>query len=335
MACRFAVVALMRNEADILEAFVRYHLQFVAGILLIDHRSTDASRAIVAALRREGLPLELRCRQELAYDQERFVNAHAGEAARAFGADWLLSLDLDEALAATGPGAPTEELSRMDPARPVRIPWRTYVPTPGDDLAEHNPFKRIRHRLASETFQFHKVVVPGACLRDKRFRISVGNHDLIDRKTGKPVSAVRATETFLAHYPIRSPEQYASKILVGWLASLTKGDRLRTEAYQWKRSFDLILERGPIRYQDLQAIASDYTAFGDREPDRTLVEDPLAPQRMGFDLTIPGAGASTPVATALRVAEEIAAELGARSSTSGNGTAKRRFRLGRLTLGWG
>lgn len=334
MACQFAVVALMRNEADILEAFVRYHLQLVAGILLIDHRSTDGTREIVAELQREGLPLELRCRKELAYDQERFVNAHAEEAARAFGADWVLSLDLDEALSATGPGAPTEELSRMDPSRPVRIPWRTYVPTPHDDIAERNPYKRIRHRLASETFQFHKVAVPGSWLKDKRYRISVGNHDLIDRKTGRPVAAAAATETFLAHYPIRSPEQYASKILVGWLASLTKGDRLRTEAYQWKRSFDLILERGPIGYQDLQAIATDYTAFGDREPDRALVEDPLGPEWMGFDLAIPGAAGNTPVATALRVAEEIAAELGERSSMSGYGTTKRLFRLGRLTLGW-
>ncbi len=334
MTCQFAVVALMRNEADILEAFVRYHLQFVAGILLIDHRSTDRTRDIVASLQREGLPIELRLREELSYDQALFVNAHAGEAARAFHADWILPLDLDEMLGAPNCAPPTDEIARLDRSRPVKIPWRTYVPTAGDDIGEPNPVKRIRHRLAHETYQFHKIAVPSAMLADRRYRISMGNHDLLDGKTGKPVSTRAARETFMAHYPIRSPEQYASKVLVGWLSSLLKGARVKTEAYQWKRGFDLILERGPIPYEDLGPIAIDYTACSDAKPDPTLIEEPLRPDLVGFRLAYPGLAHANPTTTALRVAEEIATELGERRSQSGYGTTKRLLRIGRLRVGW-
>jgi hypothetical protein len=189
---RCVVVAVMRNEADMLESFVRYHAQFAAGILLIDHRSTDASRAIATALEREGLPLVLRGYDDLEFDQARFINAHADEAARHFAADWVLPFDLDELLAADDGGPPTAELAAMDGTRPVQLPWRTYVPTLADPTAEPCPPRRIRHRLVRETVPFHKIAVPSALLAGGRCRIAVGNHDLLDGRTRRPVPAAVA-----------------------------------------------------------------------------------------------------------------------------------------------
>jgi hypothetical protein len=334
-APRFAVVAVIRNEADMLESFARYHLQFAAGILLIDHRSTDASRTIVAALQAEGLPVELRGYDDLAFDQARFINAHAGEAVRRFRADWVLPLDLDELLAADDGGLPTAELVGMDRSRPVQLPWRTYVPTAVDTVAEPCPPRRIRHRLVRETVPFHKVAVPSRLLEDGRYQIAVGNHDLLDRRTGRPVAAAVAARTHLAHFPVRNPDQFSSKVLVGWLSTLAKGNRVPTEADHWKAGFDRVVGGVPLMYAELEGLARTYWAcVGGDQPEAVTIEDPVNPDWLGFGLTMPGLSVATPVANALRLAEELAAELGERRSVSGYGMTRRLFRLGRLTVGW-
>ena len=49
--------AIVRNEADIIEAFVRHNLAVVDRLAVVDHGSFDGTTEILAALVREGLPL--------------------------------------------------------------------------------------------------------------------------------------------------------------------------------------------------------------------------------------------------------------------------------------
>ena len=56
---RLVAVSIVKNEADIIEAFVRHTHAWVDHHLVFDHDSTDGTREILQALRAEGLPLEL------------------------------------------------------------------------------------------------------------------------------------------------------------------------------------------------------------------------------------------------------------------------------------
>ena len=56
---RIVGVAMVRNEADIVEAFVRHNLTQVDALTVVDHGSTDGTSEILAALVAEGLPLAL------------------------------------------------------------------------------------------------------------------------------------------------------------------------------------------------------------------------------------------------------------------------------------
>jgi hypothetical protein len=56
---RLLGAAHVRNEADIVEAFVRHDLVLLDGIAIVDHASVDATPDILRALKDEGLPIVL------------------------------------------------------------------------------------------------------------------------------------------------------------------------------------------------------------------------------------------------------------------------------------
>ena len=59
MAGGLAVVAMVRDEADVIELFVRINARSVDHLYLIDHDSRDTTRELLMRLRSEGLPLSL------------------------------------------------------------------------------------------------------------------------------------------------------------------------------------------------------------------------------------------------------------------------------------
>ena len=47
------VVSMVRNEADIIESFVRHNLQFADRLYIVNHRSSDATKDILQQLLQE------------------------------------------------------------------------------------------------------------------------------------------------------------------------------------------------------------------------------------------------------------------------------------------
>jgi hypothetical protein len=50
---------MLRNEADIVEAFVRHNLSILDGLVVIDHGSFDETTDILSRMHREGLRLRI------------------------------------------------------------------------------------------------------------------------------------------------------------------------------------------------------------------------------------------------------------------------------------
>ena len=66
---------MLRNEADIVESFVRHNLGVLDGLVAVDHGSADGTSEILAALVREGLPLDIRRDESVAYLQSETMTA--------------------------------------------------------------------------------------------------------------------------------------------------------------------------------------------------------------------------------------------------------------------
>src|SRR5262249_40485645 len=124
---KIVAVACVRDEIDIIEAFVRHTLGWVDHLAVLDNGSTDGTSAGLEALRAEGLPLDVVSDPTPGKYQSRRITRLMREVALGrYGADWVLPLDADEFVCVPGGGLLIPPETPLD--RPLQLAWRTYVP---------------------------------------------------------------------------------------------------------------------------------------------------------------------------------------------------------------
>lgn len=93
---KIAGLAMVRNEADIIETFVRYNLKFLDEMIIVLHSPLDDTPRIVEQLRAEGLPIVVEHNHELGYSKAEWMNKVARDVLAAKRADFMFMLDADE-----------------------------------------------------------------------------------------------------------------------------------------------------------------------------------------------------------------------------------------------
>jgi hypothetical protein len=297
---------MVRNEADVIEAFVRHHAEIVDELVVVDHRSVDGTDETLRALVAEGLPLRVRAENSPIQRQNVIMTGLMREAAVDGDADWILPLDADEFVVAPQ-GSVRDELAALPGDRPSSVDMRLYVPTQDDPADEPNVLRRLTHRreLDGSTWR-RKVVVPAHCARDSRFTMTQGNHGLQEQHTAQFATVVPTERLALAHFPVRSASQLARKVLGGWPAHVARPDRPQNDAaFQWRRAFEAVTAGGRLTEEQAREIALDY-ALHEPGGEAVLVHDPMP---VSFELRYPVSAGPEPLEvlaeTALRLAEEL------------------------------
>ena len=249
--------SVIRNESDIIEAFVRHHTAFVERMVIVDHRSRDNSWEILKSLKAEGLPIDIRRFTDFTYDQSRIFMETVREISKSESPDWMIALDADEFLIAVGGRDINSILETETQKKVLKIPWRCYVPRPEDDVNEKNVLKRIAHRRTKEDPQWWKIALPGRILKEVA-DIWLGTHDAYSH--GQPLSAETSRNLALAHFPVRSAEQLSFKAVVGWIATRHFYWKHGTVNGHWKYIYDLLTEKGLFTPDDLKKIALEYVS---------------------------------------------------------------------------
>ena len=205
---------LVRDEADIVDAQIAYHLDAgVDAVVATDNRSEDATTEILERYAREGV---LHLIREPGDDlrQSEWVTRMARLAATELGADWVLNADADEFWHARG--TTLKELLAAVPGRfgAVRGAWRNFVPRPDDDrfFAE-----RMTVRLCTPSFHPHPLSTHFKSAHRARadIRIGRGNHealadDLVALRGWYPIE--------ILHFPVRSLEHCRRKYVTQFVA---------------------------------------------------------------------------------------------------------------------
>ncbi len=211
---------LVRNEADIVDAQIAFHLAAgVDFVIATDNRSEDGTTDILERHERAGW---LHLIREDGDDmlQDEWVTRMARSAATDFGADWVINSDADE-FWWPREGSLKDVLATV-PKRygVVRGCWRHFVPRPDDGgfFAE-----RMTVRLATPAHPGDKRTIFHAHQKvAHRARADVwverGNHDAF----GPGLDPWRGWHPIeVLHFSFRTAQQAERKLGGGWLRSPT------------------------------------------------------------------------------------------------------------------
>ncbi|MFB3166857.1 glycosyltransferase family 2 protein [Neobacillus sp. 179-C4.2 HS] len=223
-------VGMVKNEADIIESFIRYHLNIFDGIVLLDNGSTDRTVDIITQLQSEGLPIYLRHDNTLEYNQGGKTAELINYTLNQFGPDLIFPLDVDEFLIAPNfTGNPRDLVNQLSTNKVYYLERDyTYFPI---HLNEKELFIPKRITFASPIKDYFgpdkptapvpmpTVVVSKEIWETYSPAITGGNHDLIFDKSNVELEMLQNLK--LRHFPYRSIEHLKSKITVGWINTLS------------------------------------------------------------------------------------------------------------------
>ena len=208
---KLVLTVLARDEADVIEAQVAFHLNAgVDFVIATDNNSRDGTTEILEAWERTG---HLRLIREPAEGlrQGEWVTRMARLASREHGADWVINTDADEFWWPRG-GSLKEVLAAV-PARYgiVEAFWRSFVPRPDDGafFAERMTARLSQHAPINDPTSFYRPVIKVAHRGDPNVNVARGNHALADTHllvltTWHPIEVL--------HFPLRSRAQWARKV---------------------------------------------------------------------------------------------------------------------------
>lgn len=276
---------MLRNEADVVEAFVRHNLGVLDGLSVVDHGSTDGTSEILAALVREGLPVDVRRDEGVAYLQSETMSAATREAFHRHAADFVFALDADEFLKVPSRALLEQVLAGLPTGMHAAMHWQTYVPDFNAPSAANAPFL-ARQRLAQERHGLHKVIVGRSFAEDGNAVLGPGNHLVLPNAGHSPSASpvrharVSAEVVALAHLPVRSARQLTNKIIVGWLAHCAARRSDPDLAFHWRELYEEITTSPALSTERLRTIAANYgIARSSWLPlsALALIDDPLPP----------------------------------------------------------
>lgn len=256
-------IGMVKNEEDIIEAFVRHNLHYCDELYILENGSLDTTGVILRDLAAGGLPVTVIDDPSFAYNQSEKITELYRRVLREAHSDFVLPLDADEFIQVESREHLREVLHGIPENGAGWWPWKTYLPADtsrtviGERFRKCHPYLERRHQ---------KIVVrvpPGKV--DDEAVITQGSHQL--RRAGQVIDPIPLEGAHLAHLPVRSAQQIAQKVIIGWMANIAHlGEGTRQSSTHWGDLYERVLAAEfRISQEELIAEASRYVQFGERE----------------------------------------------------------------------
>lgn len=220
-------IAIVKNEEDIIESFIRYNLEILDQLCIVDNGSVDGTTNIIEALIGEGYHVEL-MREPGEFNQFGIMNDMLKRlAAGEFGKppDVIIPLDADEFLVAERGINPRVIIDDLDLDGIHLVHWLSFIPECAEPCYGFIPYCMMQCR-DDEYEQVDKVILPCSMIKDGLVLVN-GNHDVFSQNE---IPKFRCNQLRIAHYPVRDQYQFATKCVLGYF------NRLATKTYVKGRS---------------------------------------------------------------------------------------------------
>ena len=231
-------ISMVKNEEDIIEAFVRNNLRFLDFLLVIENNATDSTPLILEKLKEEGLPIEVVKEPALAFQQSEKITEWYHNLSERMDFTLVFFLDADELLE----GDPAAlNRSRAEPGLPVKLSEIRYIPErmagAGKDV-----LKNLRYALPDLVEgPLNKFMLFHDPKRYRDYMIEDGNHNVQYKNEVLP--AGRFPPVRIAHMPLRGRDQIYSKYVIGTLGLLMRSLYDDITGHHWHRKFKEFMEK--------------------------------------------------------------------------------------------
>jgi len=228
---RLILTLLCRNEIDIIESMIRFHLgQGVDCIVATDNGSNDGTRDCLQHHVQSG-KLLLIDQPESTHDQAVWVSVMARMATEQLAADWLIHSDADEFWWPLRGDLKTTLQAVPEGIQALTVGRTNFLPPPRDDVPEGSDTGCFHQRqLLRERRSLNSLgqPLPGKICHRALPGISIndGNHGAV--LDGQALGAPETTAIEILHFPVRSLAQFSAKISHGAQA-LASNPRLPPE----------------------------------------------------------------------------------------------------------
>lgn len=260
---------LVRNEEDILEANLRYHLEKgVDHIIVTDNLSTDATPDIIQPYVAEGVATYLHEADDT-YAQSVWVTRMSAMA-HDRGAEWIIHSDADEFWITPDSGSLADWFARLCGPNIVSAKRHDFICIENGNA----PFwQRMVYRKITSTNPLGNPLPPKIAHRAApNLTVAQGNHAVSGFETPKQIAA----DLEILHFPLRSDAQYRRKIELGGRAYARNVDLPESTGTTWRKQYDELQTTGRLQYiEDNTATpiaAQELLAAGDAVLDTRLAE---------------------------------------------------------------
>ena len=227
--------------------------------------------------------------------------------------DCLLPLDCDEFLLVNDREAFEVEIASLAPEETGLLVSEQYAPVDSDDYEEPDPVCRIVHRTATEPplpLFYGKAIAPYPLGSAPDVVMGEGNHHISVANRRMPERWLVSAR--IAHFPVRSVEQFVSKVVTTRLTWLSRHDYRSSLGRHIAIFYDQLRDRSELTPRDLLDAAFMYldAYLGPHHPSyqRKLIRDPV--QRRGGPLYYLDLAKISALPRIIELAEQMARQLG-------------------------
>ncbi len=245
-------VAMLRNESDIIGAFLAQCAELFDKIHIADIQSTDGTDALVRGFQAPGLETAVYPVNR----QEKYQGALMNRLSRqafAEGADWVFFIDADEFIDIENRAA-LEAYLRGCNSEVLHLPWANLVPANYGDYTRFDPTQEFR--WSGRVSRYNKIALASAfAANHPNYNVAEGNHSVAVAPQEQEVP-VRLGMPML-HVPIRSMARLKYKIGTAHRLTLAKHNRQPGEGTHVVE-LDRLLSTGDVELAELNFMAGNY-----------------------------------------------------------------------------
>lgn len=290
-------ISMVRNESDIIEAFVRHNLTLLDELHIVDHDSTDNTRDILNKLKGENLPIHIYHYNELEFIPVKILNTIMKTIVENDSSiDYIFPLDADEFIYSPSRKKLETLLAFIPNDRVGMYTWRGYLPTSTGYISD---FVTLFTEQREENILTPKVIIPRAIA--EKDKLTIGSHFMVN-DAGEEVKSivfssplyrhfygwfknkfdaefVETEDLWLAHYPIRSVNQQMKKTLEKSILMAMKSGGADDVAWE-NQLKDLLDKNMTISLDELRLIAFRYRAGDAKAPIKVFKEQALCKDKL-------------------------------------------------------